>query len=692
MKKEIEIGGKPLSIEAGRMAKQADSAVTVRCGDTVVFVSVVASEKAKEGATFFPLTVDYREHTSAAGKFPGGFFKREGRPTEKEVLTSRLIDRSIRPLFPPNYKNEVQVTSLVFSADTENDPDILALIGASVALSLSDIPFFGPVGAVRVGYMDEKLLISPTFSQLEESKLNLVVAGTGTSVVMLEGRSSFLPEDLILEAIDLAQKPIKLLINAQKEWEGKKEKKIFSYQESSPELWRKMQEYLSPRVKDAYNFPEKSKRDNFWKNLSSETLEKFTSPETENSEEIINNFYEEIKKETIRKLILDTGKRLDGRKAKDLREISCEAGLLPRTHGSALFTRGETQALVLVTLGTTSDEQIIDTLLEESSKRFMVHYNFPPFSVGEIRPSRGPSRRDIGHGVLAERALSAVIPSEEKFPYTIRVVSDILSSNGSSSMATVCGGSLALMDAGVPIKSAVAGITVGLIQEGKKKLLLTDIAGEEDHFGDLDLKIAGTAKGVTAIQMDVKSALITGEILQELFLQNKEARITILEKMAETISEPKESLSPYAPKITSLQIPKDKIGLLIGPGGKTIRKIINETGAKIDVDDDGEVKIASTDQEAGNSALKIIKSLVEEAVVGNLYSGRVTKIMPFGAFVEILPGQEGLVHVSELDNKYVGKVEDILKVGDEVKVKVKEIKDGKISLSRKRALTDAEKR
>ncbi len=691
MKKQIEIGGRSLIIEAGQMAEQADSAVTVRYGDTVVFTSVVASEEPKEEATFFPLTVDYREHTSAAGKFPGGFFKREGRPTEKEILTSRLVDRSIRPLFPKNYKNEVQVTSLVFSADTENDPDILALIGASTALSLSEIPFLGPVGAVKVGYVDKKFVINPTFPQLEESKLNLVVAGTETSTVMLEGMSSFLPSDLILKAIDFAQKSIKSLIDVQKEWESKEKKKVLSsFSESNPELWKRMQEYLSPKIKDAYNFPKKSERDNFWKRLSSETLERFTSPE--NSKEMVENFFEEIKKEKIRELILNTGKRLDGRKSKDLREISCEAGLLPRTHGSALFTRGETQALVLVTLGTASDEQIIDTLLEESSKRFMVHYNFPPFSVGEIRPSRGPSRRDIGHGVLAERALSVVIPPEENFPYTIRVVSDILSSNGSSSMATVCGGSLALMDAGVPIKSAVAGVTVGLIQEGKKRLLLTDIAGEEDHFGNLDLKIAGTSEGITAIQMDVKSALITKEILGELFLQSKEARITILEKMVETIPAPKKSLSSYAPKIISLQIPKEKIGLLIGPGGKTIRKIINDTGAKIDVDDDGEVKIASTDQEAGNNALNMIKSLAEEATVGKIYSGKVTKIMPFGAFVEILPKQEGLVHVSELDNKYVNKVEDVLKVGDEVKVKVIEINGaGKISLSRKRALKDAKK-
>ena len=688
MKIEIDIGGKPLIIEAGKVAKQADSAVTVRYGDTVVFTSVVASDEPKEGMTFFPLTVDYREHTSAAGRFPGGFFKREGRPTEKEILTSRLIDRSIRPLFPKNYKNEIQINSLVFSADTENDPDILALLGASIALSLSKIPFLGPVGAVRVGCINDEFVINPTLPQLEESKLNLVVAGTKTSLIMLEGIGSFLPADLILKAIDSTQKSIQLLIDVQEEWENKEKEKVLpSAQENYPELWKEMQEYLSPKIKDAYNFPKKSDRDAFWKKLSSETLEKFITPE--NSEEVVDNFYEEIKEEKVRKLILDTGKRLDGRKSKDLREISCEIRFLPRTHGSALFTRGGTQSLTLVTLGTTSDAQIMDTLLEESTKRFMVHYNFPSFSVGEIRPNRGPGRREIGHGVLAERALSAVVPSEDEFPYTIRVVSNILSSNGSSSMATVCGGSLALMDAGVPISSAVAGIATGLIQEGERKIILTDIAGEEDHFGNLDLKIAGTSEGITAIQMDVKSALITMELLPELFTQSQEARVAILKKMVETIAEPKKSISSYAPKIISLQIPKEKIGLLIGPGGKMIRKIINDTGAKIDVDDDGVVNIASPDQEAGNSALKIIKSMMEEAVVGKIYSGKVTKLMPFGAFVEILPKQEGLVHVSELDNKYVGKVEDVLKVGDDVKVKVIDIKAGKISLSRKKALTNA---
>jgi len=688
MKIEIDIGGKPLIVEAGQVAKQADSAVTVRYGDTVVFTSVVVSDEPKEGMTFFPLTVDYREHTSAAGRFPGGFFKREGRPTEKEVLTSRLIDRSIRPLFPKNYKNEIQINSLVFSADTENDPDILALLGASIALSLSKIPFLGPVGAVRVGCINDEFVINPTIPQLEESKLNFVVAGTKTSIIMLEGTGSFLPADLILKAIDFTQKSILLLIDAQKEWENKEKEKVLpSAQENYPELWKEMQEYLFPKIKDAYNFPKKSDRDAFWKKLSSETLEKFITPE--NSEEVVDNFYEEIKEGNVRKLILDTGKRLDGRKSKDLREISCETSFLPRTHGSALFTRGGTQSLALVTLGTTSDAQIMDTLLEESTKRFMVHYNFPSFSVGEIRPSRGPGRREIGHGILAERALSAVVPSEEEFPYTIRVVSNILSSNGSSSMATVCAGSLALMDAGVPISSSVAGIAIGLIQEGERKIILTDIAGEEDHFGNLDLKIAGTDEGITAIQMDVKSALITVELLQELFTQSREARVAILKKMVETIAEPKKSISSYAPKIISLQIPKEKIGLLIGPGGKMIRKIINDTGAKIDVDDDGVVKIASPDQEAGNSALKTIKSLVEEAVVGKIYSGKVMKLMPFGAFVEILPKQEGLVHISELDNKHVGKVEDVLKVGDDVKVKVIDIKAGKISLSRKKALTNA---
>ncbi|PIW34192.1 MAG: polyribonucleotide nucleotidyltransferase [bacterium (Candidatus Ratteibacteria) CG15_BIG_FIL_POST_REV_8_21_14_020_41_12] len=687
MKKEIKINDLPLSIESGNIAKQADSAVTVRYGDTVVFTAVVGSKEPKEEVDFLPLLVDYREHTSAAGKFPGGFFKREGRPSEKEILTSRLIDRSIRPLFPENYKNEIQVNSFVFSADTENDSDILALIGASTALSVSKIPFLGPIGVVRVGYADNKFIINPTFPQLEESKLNLVVAGTETSIIMLEGMSSFISEDLILEAISLARKSIGLLVNVQKEFESKKEKRIPSCRESNPKLWAEMEKEFSPKIKDAYNFPGKGERDNFWRNLSSETLKKFASFE----EKTVKQFLEEIKKEKIRKLILDTGKRLDGRKSNQLREISCEIGLLPRTHGSALFTRGETQALALVTLGTTSDEQIMDTLFEESSKRFMVHYNFPAFSVGEVRPNRGPGRREIGHGILAERALSAVVPSEEDFPYTVRVVSETLSSNGSSSMATVCGGSLALMNAGVPVSSAVAGISVGLIQEGERKIILTDIAGEEDHFGNLDLKIAGTSEGITAIQMDVKSALISEEILKQAFFQSKEARLEILKKMSAAISQPQKSLSPYAPKIINLQIPVEKIGLLIGPGGKTIRKIISETGAKIDVNDEGEVKIASTEQKNGEEALEKIKALVEEAAVGKFYAGKVTKIMPFGAFVEILPKQEGLIHISELEHKHVDKVEDVLKVGDKVKVKVIKINEGKISLSRKQALPDAKK-
>lgn len=679
---EIGIGDSILSIEKGNVARQADGSVWVRCGETIVLVTAVAAKEEREDAAFFPLTCDYREEFSAAGKIPGGFFKREGRPSERETLICRLIDRSIRPLFPENYFKEVQIISLVLSLDPENDPDLLSIIGASAALTSSKIPFSGPIGAVKVGLVEDTFVINPTISQLENSQLSLLLSGTENSIIMMEGWAKEISEEKFLEAVSLGFEKIKEVIAAQKPWIAQKEESVSANPDE--QIKEKAENLLQEKLKQLYDYSEKKDRNQFYQTLKEEFLAGLEDEEKKKEGEKV---FEKVLKDKIRKLILTEGKRLDGRESEDIRSIDCKINLLPRTHGSSMFTRGQTQCLASVTLGTSSDEQTIDGLYEKTSKRFMLHYNFPPFSVGEASFLKGPSRRDIGHGALAEKSLSFGMPDEEKFPYTVRIVADILESNGSSSMATVCAGSLALMDAGIPVQKHVAGIALGMIAEENKHIILTDIAGEEDHYGDMDLKIAGTIDGITGFQMDVKSCCLTYEILKKAVEQSKKARVKILENMHQTISSPKPSISAYAPQMIRFLINPDKIGLVIGPGGKTIKRIIEETKVKIDVDDTGEVKISSPDKESCQKAEKEIKSLIEEPEIGKIYEGTVTKILAFGAFVKILPSQEGMIHISELAPQRVNKVEDILKVGDTVKAKVLKIDGGKISLSRKQALS-----
>ena len=678
---KIEKGGRILNIEKGYVAKQSDGSAIVKYGETIVLVTAVASKEEREDVDFFPLLCDYREQTSAAGKIPGGFFKREGKPTEREILVSRLIDRSIRPLFPEDYRKDVQIVSFVLSADQDNDPDILSIIGASAALISSKIPFSTPIGAVRVGLIDNKFVINPTISQLENSELNLVISGTENSIVMIEGWAKEIREDKFLEAIMFGFENIKDIIEIQKCWLSEKEEFSPFHDEV---LEEKAENFLKDKISQVYNYPEKQQRKNFYEKLEEDFLNEFEEEEKKKQAKII---FEKVLRKKIRNLIL-TGKRLDGRQPEEIRKVECKVGLLPRTHGSALFTRGQTQCLASVTLGTRSDEQIIDGLFEETTKRFMVHYNFPPFSVGEVSPLRAPSRREIGHGALAERSLLYIVPDESVFPYTIRIVANILESNCSSSMATVCAGSLALMDGGIPVKKHVGGIAVGMVKEGEKYVLLTDIAGEEDHYGDLDLKIAGTEEGITGFQMDVKTSELTFDILEKAIYQSRKARLEIIEKMNQTISSPRPNISPYAPKILSIKVNPDKIGLIIGPGGKNIRKIIDETGVKIDILDDGEIRISSTDYQACKKAAGEIKALTEEPEIGQIYEGVVTRIYPFGAIVRILPYQEGMVHISELAPYRVKRVEDIVKVGSPIKVKVIGIDEqGRIILSRKQALS-----
>ncbi|OGW85040.1 MAG: polyribonucleotide nucleotidyltransferase [Omnitrophica bacterium RIFCSPHIGHO2_02_FULL_46_11] len=688
-----KIGNQELIIETGRMAKQADGAVMVQYGGTVVLTTAVAAKELKEDRDFFPLTVDYREKTYAAGKIPGGFFKREGRPTEKEILTSRLIDRPLRPLFPEHYYNEVQVMSTVLSIDGEFNPDLLAIVGASAALMISQIPFEIPIGAVRIGRVDDKWIANPTYAQLQESTLDLVLAATDENIVMIEGGASELPEDLMSEAIQFARDQIKPMIEIQRELAKKcgKQKEKPEPKLIPGDVRKRIEAHTKGKFISIFRLKRKeeriAKRDDFYE----EVLALFDPAEPNFNEKQVKAVFDEMEQEEVRALILDKGERPDARGFKEIRAVTCEVGLLPRTHGSALFTRGETQSLSVTTLGTSRDEQIIDALEGESTKRFMLHYNFPPFSVGEVKPNRGPGRREIGHGALAERALRSVMPGEEEFPYAVRVVSDILESNGSSSMATVCGASLALMDAGVPIKAAVSGIAMGLVKEDKKWKVLTDIAGIEDHLGDMDFKVAGTAKGITAIQMDIKITGVTTEILNTALLDAKEARLKILDIMLKTISLPRTELSNYAPRITTLRINPEKIGELIGPGGKNIRRIIEESGATVDIEDDGRVIVASSDAKASAIAIAKISAIAEEAQVGKIYQARARKIMPFGVFCEILPGTDGLVHVSELADGFVKKVEDHVKVGDVFPVKVISVDEqGKISLSRKQAQKELE--
>ncbi|MBI5660579.1 MULTISPECIES: polyribonucleotide nucleotidyltransferase [Ignavibacterium] len=692
IKKEVEIGGKLFSIETGRYARQANGAVMVRYGDTMVLVTAVASEEVKEDQDFFPLQVEYREKTSAAGKIPGGYIKREGRPTEKEILSARLCDRPIRPLFPKNFMNETQVIAMVLSYDGENDADVLAACGASAALTISDIPFDGPMGEVRVGRIDGQFILNPTHQQLEVSDIELVVAGTGDSIMMVEGEAKEVSEAEMLEALKFAQSEIKKIVDLQIELqkEAGKQKWVVPDKVIDENLKNDVNELAFEKMKSiVYSVLTKEERSTRNKELA-EFVKTSLAEKYPEQEKVIGELLHDMEKELMRQRILTEGIRLDGRKTTDIRPITIETSLLPRTHGSALFTRGETQSLTTVTLGTKNDEQLVDGLLQEYTKKFMLHYNFPPFSVGEVGRLTGVSRREIGHGNLAERSLKQVFPPEEVFPYTVRVISDILESNGSSSMATVCAGSLAMMDAGIPIKAAVSGIAMGLVKEGEQYAILSDILGNEDHLGDMDFKVAGTSKGITGLQMDIKIQGISFEIMEKALAQAKEGRMKILEIMNQAISEPRPHLSPYAPRLITMKIDTDQIGLVIGPGGKTIQGMQRLFGVEIVIDEDGTVNIASPNKENAQKCKEYIKKLTATPEVGEVYEGVVTKIMDFGAFVEILPGKEGLLHISQIDNKRVNKVSDYFKVGDKVLVKLMKIEDGKLSLSRKEVLNNSE--
>ncbi len=657
---KINLNGKVISIETGKVAKQSAGSIVVSCEGTIVLVTANSSKEPREGIDFFPLMVDYEEKFYAAGKIPGGFFKREGRPSKNAILTSRLIDRPLRPLFPKEFRNDVQVIATVLSYDQKNSPEILAIIGASAALWISDIPFQGPIGAVRIGLIENEFIVNPSPEELENSELDLIIAGTKDSIIMMEGEAKEVPEENVLKAIGIAQEAIKTIVESQKKLAdilGKskvKEEKQYSETAELEENYRKeIRNLYGKEIKKSTCISQKKEREDTLKDISNQIIEKL-SVEGDNLY-LLKNAYDEVYKETIRNLIIKDKVRVDGRKLDEIRPISCETGVLPRVHGSALFTRGETQALVITTLGTVKDKQFIDTLEKESSERFYLHYNFPPFSVGEVKPRRGQSRREIGHGSLAEMALKAVIPPEEKFPYTIRIVSEILESNGSSSMASVCGGSLSLFDAGVPIEKPVAGVALGLVKEGDNVEILTDILGLEDHYGDMDFKATGTEQGITAIQMDLKIAGVSKNTMQDVLQRSKEARLFILEKMNETMSKPKEELSDYAPKILVINVDTNKIGMVIGPSGKNIKKIIEVTGASVDIKDDGEIFIAATDGKTLKQAKKMIEDLVREAKVGETYEGRVTRTTNFGAFVEIFPGKEGLVHISKLSHERIRK-------------------------------------
>ncbi len=681
---KLNFGNKELIIETGKIAKQANGAVTVTCGGTVVLVTVCMSKEPKEGIDFFPLTVEYQEKTYAAGRIPGGFFKREGRPSEGEILTARLIDRPIRPLFPKGFRNDVQIMAIVLSSDGQNDPDVLAIVGASTALSISEIPFNGPLGACRVCLIDDNFVINPIYSDREKSLLDLVVVGAGNGPIMLESRSNEISEEKYFEAIKFGYEKLQELIKLQEDIVkqcGKKkiEPKLKSIDET---VLNKVKELALDRLQGIMQLPDKEQREEALDSLNKDIQEKLLSEEV--TVQMIKESVVELEKQEVRKYILKDKKRIDGRSQKDIRPISGEVGLLPRTHGSGLFTRGQTQSLSVTTLGTGEDEQMIEALEGESYKSFMLHYNFPPFSVGETRPVRGPGRREIGHGALAGKALKAVMPSKEQFPYTVRVVSEILESNGSSSMATVCAATLSLMDAGVPIKEPVAGIAIGLVKEGDNYVILNDINGLEDHFGDMDFKVAGTKNGITTLQMDLKIGGLKIELFEEALEIAKQSRISILDKIKAIIPESRKELSVFAPRIVNLKVSPDKIGEVIGPGGKTIKKIIAQTGVTIDIEDDGTVLVASSEESAMKKAISIIESLTKEVQSGEVYDAVVKKVTNFGAFCEILPGKEGLVHVSELADHYVKDVASEVKVGDKFKVKVIEIDDlGRINLSKK---------
>jgi polyribonucleotide nucleotidyltransferase len=682
------INGKTLNIEAGRVAKESSGAVVVTMGETVVLVTVVSTDEKREGIDFFPLTVDFQEMSYAAGKIPGNFFRRDmGRPSEKEMLTSRLIDRPLRPLFPDDYNFETQVIASVLSFDKENDPDPLGIIGASAAITVSDIPFGGPVGSVRVGRIDGKLLAFPTLEEQEESDINLIVAGTKEAVVMVEGDGTFVSEDEMLEAIFFGHSSLQPLIDMQIELRESvgKDKRLFVPAEKDEQLIAKVAEIGEPLIKEALSYSEKMVRQKKRSEAIDYIIESLKENYEDKAREIKNAAYD-LEKRLVRHMILHEERRIDGRPFNGVRPIECLVGILPRVHGSALFTRGETQAMVLTTLGTERDEQKIESIYGDSYRKFTLHYNFPPFSVGEAKRLGAPGRREIGHGALARRAIFPVLLEEEDFPYAVRVVSEILESNGSSSMASVCGASLSLMDAGVPIKDPVAGVAMGLVSEGDVVAILTDIIGDEDHFGDMDFKVTGTKNGITALQMDIKIAGLKKEIMGKALLQAKEARLHILNEMNKAISQSRTEISKYAPRITTMNIKPEKVRDVIGPGGKMIRHITVTTGTQINIDDDGKVLIASTEGEGTDKAMEMIKEIVREAEIGKLYLGKVVKIMDFGAFAEILPGTEGLIHISQLAHERVNKVTDILKEGDEVLVKVIDIENGKIRLSRKAAL------
>jgi len=685
VRKEVDFGGQRLYLETGRMARQADGAVLVTLGETMVLVTAVGRRELKPGQDFFPLTVNYQEKAYAAGRIPGGFFKREGRPTEKETLTSRLIDRPLRPLFPKGFLNEVQVIATVLSVDQENDPDIPAMIGASAALAISGIPFQGPIGAARVGYVDGDFVLNPSFSALVRSQLDLVVAGTRQAVLMVESEAQELPEATMLSAVMFGHESFQPVIACIEELAAEAGKTPWAWQ--APELDPALQEAITQAalapLREAYGLVEKQARSKRLDEIRSSLLEQFGGSAGEQAD-VVRGVVKKLETQIVRGRVLDGAPRIDGRDRTTVRPIEIEVGIMPRTHGSALFTRGETQALVIATLGTKGDEQIVDALQGESRDRFMLHYNFPPFSTGETGMVGSPKRREIGHGRLAKRAVAAVLPSESEFPYSLRIVSEILESNGSSSMATVCGASLALMDAGVPLKAPVAGVAMGLIKDGERYAVLTDILGDEDHLGDMDFKVAGTENGVTALQMDIKIDGITREIMATALEQAHAGRLHILSKMNAVLAQGRSQLSGYAPRIISMRIHPDRIRDVIGPGGKVIRALTEETGASIDIQDDGTVTIASVNGEAGEAARRRIELLTADVEVGMIYDGKVAKIMDFGAFVTILPGRDGLLHISQISTERVNDVHDYVKEGQSVRVKVLEVdRQGKIKLSMK---------
>ena len=690
-KVEIDIDGKLISIEAGDLARQAGGAVIVRQGDTMLLVTATMAGQAREGIDFFPLTVDYREKTYAAGKIPGNFFRREARPGDIETLTCRLIDRPIRPLFPKAFKNETQVVALVISHDQTNPPDVNAITGASAALMISDIPFETPIAGARISRVDGKLIFNPTYEDTANSDLNLVMAGTADGIVMVEAGANEASEDDMMAALEFGHERIKQLIEIQIKLRGLlgKEKLVVEAPQVDEELKSKIHEKTAAKLTEAMQISGKHERSDTIKQIREDFKAELSPEELEEKAGAIKELFHDLEKDIVRNLVLDKHYRVDGRGLADVRPITIQVGYLPRVHGSAVFTRGETQALVSTTLGTASDEQRIDSLEYKGTKSFFLHYNFPAFCTGEVKFLSGPGRREIGHGMLAERSLIPILPDKDKFPYTIRIVSEILESNGSSSMASVCGGSLSLMDAGVPIKAPVAGIAMGMIKDGDRVAILSDILGSEDHLGDMDFKVTGTLKGINALQMDIKIGGLSHDLMAKALEQAKEGRLHILGEMDKALQSPREEMSQYAPRIVTITVPKDKIRDVIGPGGKVIREIIDKTGVSIDINDDGVVSIASTDEDSAKRAIEFVQNLVQEVEIGKIYLGKVKKIVDFGAFVEIFPGTDGLVHISQICDRRIKNVSDEIQEGDEIKVKVIDVdQQGRVKLSRKEALRD----